>query len=924
MTSTAGGAIVGREAELGAVRAFLAARDDLPAALLIEGEPGIGKTTLWQDGVVAAERSGYRVLACRPAGGETELSFAAISDLLEADANEFLPMLPAPQRRALAVALLLHDEDGRPPDPRAIAAGVLGAVRALARERPLLIAIDDGQWLDAASAAAIEYTVRRLTPAAVAVLVSSRPQPSSASPLDLERALGDRLTRVRVGPMSFGALHRLLHERTGRSFNRPTLRRIYDTSGANPFFALELARALHAETGERAPGEPLELSSSLNELLDQRLAGLGDSTRDALFVAAATSRPTLPLLEAVLGESPSSRLAPAIAAGIVRVEREAVVFAHPLLSAAAYARLDEPDRRRWHARLAEVSTEFEERARHRAMAVSGPDPDVAELLEEAGQRARARGAPATAAELLGLAIARTPSADVEHRARRTVAAVPAMLLAGDRQGARALLETTVASIEPGPMRSEALLLLSELVEDDPGGDARTIELLEQATREAGGDPRRQAVALLNREMWERHKDRLGDALGVAREALALAEQAGDATVLAHALTRTADLEVLLGQSEDPIAHFRRALELDTVARIDASLGPGAMLAVCLIRAGRLEEARPMLLAQRRRSEEEGDEASRARLCLFLAELAWLAGRWEDARAYTLEGLDVAEQAASRVLEGALLALQALVEASGGQVEQARAHGIRGMELCEQIGEDSYAIYNRQVLGFLELSLGDAARAHKHLAVYSVERGIEGTKRISFIGDEIEALVRLGDLDAAEALTEELERRGELLHRPSLSAVAARSRGLALAMRGETQAAVEHIGRAMTAFNELGMPFEEARALLVLGEVHRRGKHKRAGREALEAAVAAFEGLGAPLWADKARAELARIGGRTAEGGLTPTERRVAELVAAGRSNKEVAAELFVTVRAVEANLSRVYAKVGVRSRTELARQLRPE
>jgi len=917
-------AIVGREAELEVVLAFLAQRDELPGALLLEGEAGIGKTTLWHAGVAAAERAGYRVLSCRPAGGEVELSFAALSDLLDGQADIALTTLPAPQRRGLEVALLRRDDDGRPPDPRAIAAGVLGTIRALAADQALVIAIDDAQWLDAPSAAAITYCIRRLTHEPVAVLASVRTGMAAGLPIDLAGMVGGRVTSVRVGPMSYGALHSLLHERTSLSFARPDVRRIHDTSGGNPFYALELARELHAVGAERALGQPMALSPSLSELLARRLAGFHDGTRDALFIAAAASRPTVRLIEAVAGRPAMPLLEPALAADVVRVSQGAVLFTHPLLSAASYARVGDAERRAWHARLAEAAADFEERARHRALAIDGPDEAVAVLLEEAGHRARGRGAPTTAAELLGHAIERTPPEDAEERARRTVDAAPTLILAGERARARSFVDATVASIGAGPLRADALLLLADLVADDPGGDVRSMALLEQSGREAGADARRQAAALLDLEMWERSKDRLGDALPIARQALALAEQAGDATVLAHALTRTADLEVLLGLGADPVVHFARALELDAVVHVDPHAGPAAMLAVCLIRAGRLAEARPLLLEQRRRSEDEGNEASRTQLCLFLAELEWLAGHWDLARAFTVEGLELADQSASHTLSGALHALRALVEASVGDVEQARSHAERGLALCEEIGEDAYAFYNRQVLGFLELSLGDAAAAHGHFAGYSFERGIEGTKRISFIGDEIQALVTLGDLEAAEALVVELERRGEGLHRRSLAAIAARSRGLLLAARGEIGPALEAIASAVETFAELGMRFEEARALLVLGEVHRRAKHKRAGREALESAVAAFDELGASLWAAAARGELTRIGGRTAAGGLTATERRVAELVAQGFSNKEVAARLFVTVRAVEANLSRVYAKVGVRSRTELAHRLTSE
>ncbi|MGH6914868.1 MAG: LuxR C-terminal-related transcriptional regulator [Geminicoccales bacterium] len=226
-----------------------------------------------------------------------------------------------------------------------------------------------------------------------------------------------------------------------------------------------------------------------------------------------------------------------------------------------------------------------------------------------------------------------------------------------------------------------------------------------------------------------------------------------------------------------------------------------------------------------------------------------------------------------------------------------------------------------MLGFLALSQGDASAAHECLSGYSIERGIEGTKRISFIGDEIDALIQLGQLDAAIALTDELHRRGQLLHRPHLSAVAARCRARAEAAKGVAGATQGALLEAADTFLQLRLPFERARTLLALGEVRRRAKQKRAAREALGAALATFEELGAPLWAEKTRAELARIGGRSPSGSLTASERRVADLVAQGYSNKEVAAALFVSVRAVEANLSRIYGKLGIGSRTELVRRV---
>ena len=913
--------IVGRERELALIRAFFAAAEAAPRALILEGEAGIGKTTLWEAAVREAERAGFRIIWCRPAGAEVRLSFSALADLLDRDVDEVLPSLPSPQRRALEMALLRSEQGFAQLSERAVSAGVLGAIRGLAGEMPVAIAIDDTQWLDAPSAEAIAYAARRLGTANVAFVISSRLGETPIVPIGLDRALPARnVTLVEVGPLSLGAVHRLLRERTGHSFSRPTLLRIHDTSGGNPFYAIELARAA-GEAGLGTPGEPMQLSRSLDELLGRRLAAIPSRSKDALFIAAAVSQPTVVLLEAALGEPAADLLAPAIDAGIVLVERGAIRFTHPLMASAAYAH-GSRDPWRWHVRLAEISTDIEEQARHRSLAVRGPDEEVAALLVMAARRARSRGAPTVAAELYESAIARTPPDLTHERSVRTVEGAPALIKVGERQKARSLLDSVVDSTPAGPLRADALILLADLVEDDPDGERRKRATLQQASLEAGDDPRLHAQALLRLEMLERHSERLSSALGYARQALALAEQSGDEALLTNALTRTADLEVVLGSGTDPVDRFSRALALDERVHIDPAMGPASMLAACLIRAGRLDEARPLLLRQRQRTYDEGDESTRDVLCMFLCELEWLAGNWDAAHAAAMEGLEVTEQAGARVMAGAMSALIALVDGSRGHIEPAIERAREAARQCDAIGEYSYALYNRQVIGFLELSRGNYGLAHEHLAGYSLERGIEGTKRISFIGDEIEALIRLGELKAAAGLVEELEKRGDLLHRPTLTAVAARCRAQLGVARGDSEAAEVNLAQAIETFTALRMPFDRARSLLILGEVRRRAKQKRAAREALQEALAAFESLGAAVWAGRSRQELGRIGGRTMSGGLTATERRVAELVALGRTNKEVASELFVGVRAVEANLSRIYAKLQVGSRTELASHLR--
>jgi DNA-binding CsgD family transcriptional regulator len=911
--------IVGRERELQAVADFLAADPVLPGAIVLAGEAGIGKTTVWRATLAQAAAAGFRLLSCRPAGAEVRLSFAALADLFEEVLDEVLPALPEPQRRSLEVALLRRDASGDALEERAVFAGILGSLRALAAGGPLVIAIDDAQWLDQPSAAALEFAARRLRSEPVVLVAAIRTEDTAATPLGLDRAIGDeRLLRLDVGPLSLGAVHRILLERTGRSFTRPALRRIHDTSGGNPFYALELARA---DSGSgTSGGAPMPLPRSLDELLGQRIAALSPEAQAVLFMAAAVPQPSVALLDEVHGGSTRDLLAAAADAGVVRLSNGDVRFAHPLLAAAAYGR-GGGNRRQWHARLAEVSLDVEERARHRSLATDGPDASVADLLTQAARSALARGAPSAAAELLESAIDRTPASDVEARIRRVVEAAPTLIQIGERQKAKALLEEALLTSPPGLLRADVLIWLSEVVDDDPAGDLRTRALLAEGLEEAGEDPGRRSAILLNLEMMERSDEHFAEALQFARQALELAERADEQELLTHALTRTADLEVLTGVGGDPVERFERAIALNETTRIEPAVGPAAMLAVCLIRAGRLAEARPLLVSQLQRATDEGIESSRDRLCLFLTELEWLAGDWAAAEAYARQGLEVAEQSGSLTLIGAIDGPLALLEGSRGEVEAALARAREGVALCERIGEYAYTVYNRQAIGFLELSRGRPESALEELSVYSVERGIEGTKRISFIGDAIEAAIQLGQLETASALIEELGRRGTLLRRPTLSAVAVRCRALLDAAQGRDpdEAAMT---AAVDTFATLGMPFERARSLLVLGEVRRRRKRKRAAREAMDEALAGFAAVGAVLWAERTREAMRRIGGRTAAGGLTATEQRVADLVVSGRSNKEIAAALFVSVRAVEANLTRIYAKLNVGSRTELVRRLR--
>jgi DNA-binding CsgD family transcriptional regulator len=932
-------AVVGREAELDAIDAFLADRSALPAALAIEGPAGAGKSTLWQAAVDRAAEAGFTLLACRPAGAEAQLSYAALADLLEPHLDEVLPALPTPQRRALEIALLLADDDAARPDQRAISAGTLGAIRALAAEQPVVVAIDDAQWLDPSSADVVAFALRRLRGAPVAVITAwrvSSPSVAAASPppnrSTFERALDRPSVRIEVGPFSLGALNRLLRTRTGLDFNRRTLQRIHETSDGNPFFALELARALERAQGAAGSSddlpsdEPLPLSADLNALLANRMAGFEPLTRSALLVAAAAAPASLGLIERAVEHPAEIVLEPAIAAQVARIDGDAVEFMHPLFAAAAYAS-SPADLRKWHARIAEVATDPETRARHLAFARPGVDPEAASELAEAARHARQRGAPRAAADLFAQAIDRLPpaaSADAHaaiERAALVLEAAPIIAVAGEPDRARQLVESSIASIPASPLRSGLLLELATYVDDDVGGYDRMLELIDQAILEAEGDAYRTAAALLDREQIERSRDRMPEALPIARRALEFAELAENEFLLAHAHVRVADLEVVLGVEGDPVERFQKALQLGARIPIAPEHSAKSMLAVCLIRRGRVDEARPLLVAELARAIAEGDETSQSWVSMFLAELEWLAGRWDEAGKVAAQAVEAAEQAGLRFRAGMLIGLVALVEGSRGDVERALTLASTAVTSCQDHNETAYSNYARRIRGFIELSRGDATGALEDLDAYRGEHGVEGQKRLSFAGDDVEARVRVNDLEGASNLAAELARRGAELNRPTLTAAAARGRALLLGARGDLDAALAAAREAVELHAGLRLPFEHARSLLVLGEVQRRAKQRKAARETLDQAIAGFEALGAHLWVARARAEQARIGGRTSIEGLTETELRVAELVAEGRSNKEVAAALFVSVRAVEANLSRVYAKLGIESRMELARRL---
>jgi DNA-binding CsgD family transcriptional regulator/Tfp pilus assembly protein PilF len=818
------------------------------------------------------------------------------------------------QRRALEVALLISEPGSEPADQRTVAAGTLGALRELAAARPVLLAIDEVQWLDAPSDAALAFATRRIAGTPISTLlakrVGARKDPALATALE---HLHGGLDRLAVGPLSVASLHVLIRDRLGVAYPHRVLERIGQTSGGNPFYALELATALIRRAEPLEPGDPLPVPETLRDLVRERLDDLPPKTRDLLAAAAGLSEPSLGIL-AALGARERD-VDGAVRAGLLEVGGNRVRFTHPLLASGAYDRLGPQARRALHRRLAGV-TEGEERARHLALGEAGPEGAVAAELQDAARHAAARGAIAAAAELAEQSVRLTPGAEAVAIAERRLEAAGYEVRAGDTERARGNLEPLLRDLSPGPTRARVILRLARLEE---AGPARALEMCNQAIEEAGsGEAALVAEAhQLSAEM-SMLSGHVSAAIEHARTAAGLADDTGDSPILVECLGTLCHYETYTGAITPGL--LERAVELERrQPRPSNNYSPREILGLRLMYADRLDEARELLEASYGTAVELGDELDRASLLIHLAQLECRAGRLSDAYRCASEAEASIEQAGAPRVAGRFVS--ALASAHLGRVNEARSAGEEGVALAAEGGSRVFLALNRWALGFLELSLGDAAAANRRLGGLSEELDAMGYANPGVrpvYADVIEARIGAGELDV-DALIDELELRGESLDNPWARAAAARCRGLLLAARGDLAGAAAELERALVAHERSPQPLERGRTLLALGSVHRRAKHRADARRTLTRALELFDNLGAPLWAERAAAELGRIPGRgPGSGELSETERRVAELVAQGLSNKEIAARLFVTVRTVEANLSKVYAKLGLRSRTELA------
>ena len=916
------GYLVGREEELRALVDLLEAPETLPRVAVLSGEAGIGKTTLWLAAVEAGDRLGYRVLASRPSEAGARYSFAGLSDLVRETPAEILPELPAPQRRALESALGVSDAEGVPADERVVAFAFLNALRKLAGQGPILLAVDDLQWLDAPTLALIQFALPRLRTESVAAVLAHR----GDVPEWLRRAVPEEgFLRLELGPLSLGALHELLRARLGSGVARPTLRRIWETSCGNPFFALEMARALQRRGGTVDPGDELPIPADLEALVGERLSGLSESARDVARIVAALADPVVAVVESAVGRQAEPGLAEALEARVLELDGDRLRLKHPLLGSALLARTTPAERRSLHAKLAGVVPDSEERAWHLALATAEPSAEVALVLEAAARSARERGAPTTVAELFEQAFRLTPAANVDDGRRRILAAAEAHFQAGDVRRANVLLKETLAAAPAGVERAAVLIQLAR-VEAQCGDPRRATVLYREALAEAGSDLALVATIQLELALLVRFTAGVDSGLPHAETAVHAAARLDDAVLHCRALAVFSLLHFNAGRG---IAHAEMELGLALERSLPGELlGDGADQVVGhqLFWSGELDAARLHFEERRRAFGASGREEETTALW-YLSLIEWRAGNWDLAGRYASEMVVLDLQFGRRTRDLSSWP-KALIAAHQGEVADARELADQCLAFLRATGTATETAGFEWVLGFLELSGGDYAAAVGHFRSAEELRPVFAFRDPGMdwlVPDELDALVLVGALDEAEAVLGPWERRARTLDRAWALAIAARVRALVLAVQGDLDGALATFETALAEHGRVQDPFQYARTLLALGATQRRAKRRRAARMSLERALVTFERLPAPLWAKKARAELARIGGRApSRGALTPSEERVAALVVEGRTNREVAAALFVTERTVEAALTRVYGKLGVRSRTELARRLQQQ
>jgi DNA-binding CsgD family transcriptional regulator len=917
--------VVGRKDELEAIDAFLeSVEGGRSSVMLLSGMAGIGKTTLWHAGIASAKDRRYRVVTARPTEVETGLAFASLGDLLTPLLDGPPPDLPGPQREALDAALLRVSAIS-PPQPLGVSLGALHVLRAAADAAPVLLAIDDVPWLDEASARVLDFSMRRLETDRVGFLLARRaatqdePLPSWLATLP-----ADRMMRRDVPALSVDETDALLRAHLRLNLPRPVLTRLHAISGGTPFYALELGRDLQRRGGRPTP-ESLAVPRSLEGLVGARVAALDPAADDVALYAAALAQPTVRVLEAALGtERFLAGLEGAVAAGVLESTGDGVRFTHPLLAAAAYSRASPSRRRDVHERLAGFATAPEERARHLARTAVGPERSIAAALDEGAAAAARRGAPEVAASLAEEAVRLTPSDAVDDGRRRRIAESEYLFSAGDAKRADAILTLVATELSPGPLLGHVLArraLFALMFADLDAADA----LFRRAMPMAAEDLRLRiaihsglaGIGYLSWRGWRRAR------LDMFR-ALRLAQELGDRGVEFQALGHMASWLSSLGRPWRHLLERADALGVP-IEGVPLLEHPDLQFSRILSYHGDAAEGRRRVQRLIEHARSSGDWTTISRLLAVLAEIEFDAGDLDASERISTEAHAGILQTGEGAFHQDILSTRLHLLVMRGEVAAARALAAEVEPIAQASAYPWFRSTVQVSLAMLDHSTGQAAAAYERFAALMSEPGLGRLAPLhweTIVAYTADSLVSLGRLDEARRLLDPVERRARRRAGdwPAAVGEVARARALVLAADGDHPGAVRHAEEAVRIHAGLQVPFRTARGWFTLGEVLRRSRQKGASREAFGSALDLFTRLGAKVWIERTQAELGRVATRRPAGSaLTETERRVAELAASGQTNREIADALFISVHTVEAHLTRVYRRLGVQSRTELAR-----
>jgi DNA-binding CsgD family transcriptional regulator len=692
-------------------------------------------------------------------------------------------------------------------------------------------------------------------------------------------------------------------------------RLVFDTCGGNPLFALELGRAV-VERGVPEIGAGLPVPEVLGELFGARVGALPPPVRRALLAVALSHGLTEEELAAVTGPLV---VEDGQAAGVLVAEGERVRAAHPLLAAAAARQAVAAERRDLHAALGAAVGDPVLGARHRALAVAGPDARLAGEVAAAAAVAAARGAIADAAELAGQALRLTAAGSGEFDGR-LLALARYLIDAGEHSRATVLLTKRAGELPAGPARAAAYLLLAE------GADslARVEEHLARAIADSATDPalRGQALARQAQLQVTARARRIAEAEQMAGEALAAARSAGpDAE--RRALVALALARVLRGRGIEDLRERSAALPPGTASLYDSSVDGPAGLRLAF--RGELAAARKVFEGLLAAAEQRGEALSGI---VFTEQLCGIELRAGDTAAAARALGELDQWAALEWIIGSPVRVRATLAAVRGDPGSAAALAAEVVAASEANGDEADRLEALRAAGLAALLQHQPEQAITSLGAaweHTQREGVEDPGATPVAGDLAEALTEAGRPGEATEVIGRLAELAAAQQHPWGLATADRAKAVAALAAGYNDAAAAQLAGAAAAYRALGLGWDAARALLVLGRAQRRAKKRAAARDSLQQAQSLFEELGCPGWAGAAAAQLDRVSGRRAApaGGLTPGERRVAELAAAGLSNKQVAARLYLSDRTVEAHLSRAYAKLGVGSRAQLARALGP-